>query len=161
MNVTCMPIACFMFWLFTANTFFQFLSCGIRMYIPILTMVQKRRIAGWKMVIFAKKNILLKLNLQDEGHLHANCLFYILYFCFKYFIFQLFSCCIRMHVLILPEVQKKKKVFIICKDMYFWNLISNMKVICILNAYFIFWLFTRNAFFFSSLVVACLCTFPS
>ena len=35
-----------------------------------------------------------------------------------------------------------------------------MKVTCILIACFIFWLITVNAFFFSSYIVAHLCTFP-
>ena len=36
-----------------------------------------------------------------------------------------------------------------------------MKVTCVPNACFKFWHFTVNAFFFSSLVVAHVCTFPS
>ena len=36
-----------------------------------------------------------------------------------------------------------------------------MKVTCVPNACFKFWYFTVNAFFFSSLVVAHVCTFPS
>ena len=31
---------------------FQFLRCGIRMQIPILTMVQKGVTTGWKIVMF-------------------------------------------------------------------------------------------------------------
>ena len=53
--------------------FFQFLSLGIRMHIPILTGVQKRRITRWQNIIHA-----LKLIFQDKGHLCTNCLFYIL-----------------------------------------------------------------------------------
>ena len=53
--------------------FFQFLSLGIRMHIPILTEVQKRRITTWQNIIH-----ILKLIFQDEGHLCTNCLFYIL-----------------------------------------------------------------------------------
>ena len=53
--------------------FFQFLSLGIRMHIPILTEVQNRRITTWQNIIH-----ILKLIFQDEGHLCTNCLFYIL-----------------------------------------------------------------------------------
>ena len=57
---------------------FQLFSCGIRMHISILTGVQKGHTSRYKNSHNLLKNVLLKLNLQDEGHLYANSLFYIL-----------------------------------------------------------------------------------
>ena len=49
LKVNCMPIAYFIFSLFTINAFFfQFLSRDMRMYIPIPTGVQNWRIRSWK-----------------------------------------------------------------------------------------------------------------
>ena len=50
----------------------------------------------------------LKLNFQDNGHLHANCLFCILIIYRKCFAFQ-FSCRgIGMHISILTGVQNRR-----------------------------------------------------
>ena len=62
-----MPIACFIFLLVTVNVFFQFLSCSIRMYIPIA-----------KNSHILLKEVLLKLAFQDEGYFYVSCLFHIL-----------------------------------------------------------------------------------
>ena len=52
------------------------------------------------------KNVLLKLNLQDEGHLYAKCLFYILSFCYRSLLFQFFSRGIRMYIAVLAAAQR-------------------------------------------------------
>ena len=54
--------------------------------------------------IFAK-NILLKLNFKDEGHVDANFLIYILTIYREFLRFQFFSRLIRMHTLTLTVVQ--------------------------------------------------------
>ena len=104
----------------------------------------------------------MKLNFQEEGHLYANCILYILTFCHKWHLFQFLGYGIRMQIIILTGVWKRhsgyKNGHILLK-MYFWSLTSKVKVTCMLIAYFIFWFFAVNSFFFSSLVVAYLCTF--
>ena len=57
------------------------------MHIPILTGVQKTRIGGWN-GHFLLKNLHVKLNYQDEGHLYASCLFYILSIYLKFLLFK-------------------------------------------------------------------------
>ena len=53
MKVTCMLIACFVFWFFAVNAFFfQFLYCDIRKHIFIIIGAQNGRISCWKIVIF-------------------------------------------------------------------------------------------------------------
>ena len=52
------------------------------------------------------KDVLLKLNFQDEGHLRANCLFFILSLCLKSVLSPYFSCGIRMHISIITGVRK-------------------------------------------------------
>ena len=51
-------------------------------------------------------SVLLKLNFQCEGHLHATCLFYILSLCPKCLLSQFLSRGIRMHIPFLTGVQK-------------------------------------------------------
>ena len=65
----------------------------------------KGRISGWKNCHILLKNVLLRLNFQDEGHFYAICLFYILSFCLKCLPFQFLSCGMRMHILVLTGVQ--------------------------------------------------------
>ena len=84
---------------------FHFFSCGIHTHIPILAGVQNGRISGYKNGHILLKNEPLKLHLQEEGHLHANCLFYILSFYPKFALSQFFSRKIRMHIPILRGVQ--------------------------------------------------------
>ena len=55
---------------------------------------------------FDKKNVLLKINFQEKGHLGANVLIYILAIYRRCILFQLFSRGIRMHIPILIGVQK-------------------------------------------------------
>ena len=136
-----MAIACFIFWLFTIDAFFfQFWGCGIRMHICILTRVQKGRVCSWKQGHILLINVLLKINFEHEGHLYANCLFWIfslfvkcffsilkwshrhdghLYaYCLLYtftirrkcFLFQFLGYGIGIQILILTEVQKKRVI---------------------------------------------------
>ena len=48
---------------------------------------------------------LLKLDIQDEGHLHANCLFYILFMYSMCLLFHFLSHGIIMHISILTGLQ--------------------------------------------------------
>ena len=84
---------------------FWFLGCGIRMNIPILTGVQKGHISGWWIGQNLLKNVLLQTNFQCEARLYANCLLYILNFCFKYLFLQLLSSGIRTQLPILTGLQ--------------------------------------------------------
>ena len=51
------------------------------------------------------ENLLLKLKFYHEYHLYANSLLYILSFCLKLLLFQLFSRGIRKHISIRTGVQ--------------------------------------------------------
>ena len=77
------------------------------MHISIITGVRKSNISGEKMVIFCKKDVLLKLNFQAEGHLDTYVLIYILTIYRECVLFQLFNHGIRMHIPILTGVQKR------------------------------------------------------
>ena len=94
----------------------------------------------------------LKLNFQDESHLHANCLFCILILCRKCFSFQFLYCGIRKHISILIGAQNGRisswKNVIFFWKMFFLKLNFQLLIDC-----FIFCLFTVNAFFFSSQLV--------
>ena len=52
-----------------------------------------------------KKMFFLKLNFQDEGHLRAISLFFILIFYHKCFAFQFLCCGIGLHISMLTGVQ--------------------------------------------------------
>ena len=85
---------------------FHYLSCGICMYIPILTGDQRGCIASEKKGHILIKNVLLKLNILDGSHLYGNCLFYMLTIYHRCLFFQFWGCGIRMHICILKRVQK-------------------------------------------------------
>ena len=51
------------------------------------------------------KNVLLKINFQDEGHLDANFLIYILTIYCECLLFQFFNRDVRMHIPVLTGVQ--------------------------------------------------------
>ena len=53
------------------------------------------------------KYVLLKLNVQEEGHVYANCLLYILTIYRKWFPFQFLGGNIRMQIPILARVPKR------------------------------------------------------
>ena len=92
--------------------------CGIHMQITILTEVQNGRVTCQKMVAFWQKMLFLMLIFPDEGHLYVNwfaiftlfTVFYLLYLLYLLyslcFLFQVFSCGIRMHIPILTKVKK-------------------------------------------------------
>ena len=95
--------------LFSVNSFFfSFLSHGIRMHIPILTGVQTGRVSRWENGQILITNLLWKLLFQDEGHLHGNCLFYILFIYYKGLFLQFLSRSIRIHIPILTGAQNKQ-----------------------------------------------------
>ena len=68
MKITCMPIACFAIWLFTVIDFFSVISLW-------RTYACSYPNSGSKRTHYRLKNVLLKLNFQDERHLYANRLF--------------------------------------------------------------------------------------
>ena len=108
MTVTCIPVACFIFLLFAVNALFQFLGYSIGM----------KWITGWTNGHNLLKNILFRLNFQDEGKLYANCLYYILSFYVTCILFQFLGCGIGTHISILKGVQNgwiyTWKAMIIC-----------------------------------------------
>ena len=85
---------------------FHFFSGSIRMHIVFLTGVQNGRIRRSKNVLILIKNVLLKMNFQNEGHSDAHCLLYVLSIYRKCFLFQFLGCDIRMHIPILIAVEK-------------------------------------------------------
>ena len=115
MKVTCMLIACFVFWFFAVNAF-QFLYCGIRkQHIFIIIGAQNGRISCWNNVIFFWKICILKLNFQEQNQLYANCLFHILSLYRKCFLYQFLIGCKRMHILTGDQTRRiiswKKIIF--------------------------------------------------
>ena len=145
---------------------FHYFSRGIRMPVPILTGVQNGRISLPKNNLMLKKTFFLRLYFRDEGHFYAKCLFDILTIYPNCHRFHFFSRGIRMYIPITTEVQNgrisclKDSAFFATKCS-FWSFFSMMKVTSTPNACFIFRLFILNAIFFSSLVVAYVCTFLS
>ena len=136
------------------------------MHIPFVTEVQKGHITGWKSDHNLLKNAFLKLNIQDEGHLFSNCLFYILTI-FRNFLFQLSGCGIHTFADSHPNRGWKWTYNLLTEMVLFWTkcsfwcLFSEMKVTCMPIASFILRIFTLNAFLFSSLIEAYIYTFPS
>ena len=77
-KVTCMPAANFIFQLFTVNALF--LMPQVNAYVctfPFWKGLKKNGLQDKKMVTWLK-NIPMRLNFQDESHLYANCLFFVL-----------------------------------------------------------------------------------
>ena len=50
----------------------------MRLHIPVLEGAEKGRITGYNNGHIKLKTIPLRLNFQDESHLYANCLFFVL-----------------------------------------------------------------------------------
>ena len=79
-------------------------------------------------------------------------------------LFWLLGCDIRMHILILTRVQKgpiaAEKLVEFSQKIYFWGLISNMKLTCMPIACFVFSFFALNTCFCNSQVVAYVPNFP-
>ena len=137
MKVTCMPLACFVFWFFTVNAF-QFLYLGIRTHSSILIVALNGCISSWKNVIFFWKMFLLKLNFQDEDHLYANCLFHILPLYCKCFLSQFLIGGIRMHIRILRGVLSlAKKRWFFAENSLFWILIDKLEANCMRMSQFL------------------------
>ena len=77
------------------------------MHILILTWTQNGHMNRWKNCsILIKKNLLLKLSFQDEGHSYAKCFFYIWTIYHKCLLFESWTRGICMHISILIGVQK-------------------------------------------------------
>ena len=83
----------------------HFFSRSIRIQISIRTKVQNGCISLRKESFLCWKMFSLKFLFRDEGHLYANCLFYILSIYRKFFLFWFLCCGIRMHIPILRWVQ--------------------------------------------------------
>ena len=90
---------------------FHFFSRGICMYIPILTGIQNGHISRLKNADFLLKMFFLKLLFRDEGHLYANCLFYIPAIYPKCHLFQFYSRGISMYIPILTWVLYGRRSF--------------------------------------------------
>ena len=106
MKIICMSIDCFMFWMSTVMPLFSVLLLW-HTFAHSHTNSGSKRTHSWLNNGYTfLKNVLLKLNFKDEGHLYGNCLFYILSFCLTFLLFLFFSCCIRMHIPILTKVKK-------------------------------------------------------
>ena len=86
---------------------FRFLSRGMRIHIPIVRLVQGGRINSWTNGHILLKKVLVKLNLQDEGRLYANCLSYILFIYFQVLRFQFLSRGTRVRIPILTGAQNE------------------------------------------------------
>ena len=105
MKVTCFRIICFIFY------FLQVPCFSVLKLWHTYTDSHPNRGATWthnllkKRSCFDKKNVLFKLNSQDEGHLDCNFFIFALTIHFKWFLLQFFSLGIQMHILILTGVQ--------------------------------------------------------
>ena len=89
--------------------FFQFLSRGIHMHIPILTGVQNGRTSLRKNGHILLKTLFFRLSFRDEGDLYANFLFDVLTIYPKCYLSQFFSCSIRIHIPNLKRVQNGRR----------------------------------------------------
>ena len=76
------------------------------MRISIQTVIKKGHISGQRQGHNLLKTVLLKLNFQEELHLFATFLFYILSLFLKCLLSQFFTRGIRMHIFILKGAQK-------------------------------------------------------
>ena len=95
----------------------------------------------------------MRLNFQHNSRLYDNWLFYIQTVYLKYLLFHFLYCG--------TEFQNGRIICLKDGRILTWCLFSEINVTCVLIASFIFWIFTVNASFFSSLVAAFVCTFPS
>ena len=105
---------------------FQFLCHRIRFHIPILAEAQNERLLSWKKSYSGKKMFFLKLNFQDESHLHADYLFCILVLYCKCFSFHFSYCGILIHSSVLVGAQTGRiavwKTVIFSRKTYFSKL---------------------------------------
>ena len=145
--------------------FFQLLSRGLRMHIPIITGVQNAPTSLWNSHILLK-SFFLRLCFRDEGRLNAKFLFDIFTIYPQCHLFHFLSRGTRMHIPILTGVQNEPERHI--KDMLknaekcsFWSLISKMEVSSESISFFIFSLCNVNSFLFSVWIVTYVYTFLS
>ena len=103
--VTCMLIASFRSHHLPSAFFFSSKIVAYVCRFPSQQRVRKRTHQRLKLCHIFAKNILLKLNFKDEGHVDANFLIYILTIYREFLRFQFFSRVIRMHTLTLTVVQ--------------------------------------------------------
>ena len=75
------------------------------MNIYILAEAQNERMSVGKNGHTLLKDVLLKINFQDKGHLYFRCLLYILTIYVKCFLFQFLGRGIRIHIPILTPVR--------------------------------------------------------
>ena len=88
LKVPCMPITCFIFSLFPLYAIFSVHSLDhvYTHYHPNWgSKCTHQQLKNGHILL---KNLLLTPIFQDDGHLYANCLFYVLSFCLKCLIFQ-------------------------------------------------------------------------
>ena len=111
---------------------------------------------------FEKKNVVLKLQIQHEGHVGAIFLIYILTIYRECLLCQFFSRDKRTHAFYPNMGPKRTNKLQKNSHLSLKNVVSfKLKVTCMPIAYFAFWLFSVNAFLFRSLVVAYVFTCPS
>ena len=75
------------------------------MNIYILAEAQNERMSVGKNGHTLLKDVLLKINFQDKGHLYVRCLLYILTIYVKCLLFQFLGRGIRIHIPILTPVR--------------------------------------------------------
>ena len=125
MTIFCLPIASFMFWIFTVSSFSVF-----RLW---HTYAHSHPNGGWKRRHYQPKNgyiwlktALFKLNFRDEGHLYSNCLFVILTFIPNTIFFSSLSVPIlaggQNGCISLKNKQTNKKTARFCKNIFFLRL---------------------------------------
>lgn len=107
------------------------------------------------------KNVHLKINFQDDGHLDDNLLIYIVTVYSECILLQLFSRGMRIQFCHPNRGSKWTHYLPKNNHMFFLKLIFKMKVICMPTVCFIFSPFALNAYSFRPLHVAYVCTFPS
>ena len=73
MKITCMAIACFIFWVFTVMPSFSVLMLWHTFAHCHPNSGSKTTQYRLKNVYILLKSVLLKLSFQDEGHLYGNC----------------------------------------------------------------------------------------
>ena len=123
MKFNCLPISKFLFWL-TCMASFSVLRLWRTYAHSHLKKNSKRtnyRLINCHILL---KSVLLKLNLQDEGHLYPGFYIFILTICCKCLLFQFFSCDILTHIPNLTGLQngrlsRQKNSHILLKNVIF------------------------------------------
>ena len=105
LKVPCMPITCFIFSLFPLYAIFSVHSLDhvYTHYHPNWgSKCTHQQLKNGHILL---KNLLLTPIFQDDGHLYANCLFYVLSFCLKCLIFQFLNRDIGTQIAILTGIE--------------------------------------------------------